>query len=188
MMSGNKTKIISSGFFEAVVEKYHLIIVIITAVSLTSLEKVIPDVIYRLYAYPAALIASAFLGSGVVFDNGEIFIPLSKYTIHVIPGCSAYGFSCLLSAIVAFYLLRVLKLRKALLFLLSAVPLIYILTIITNGFRIICAYCLNRVSGYFLPENFRAALHQGVGIILFFSVILFVSYIFERKLKHGQYR
>ena len=161
--------------------KNPMFMTIVLAVGLTLLEKVIPQIIYLIYAYPAAFLASLFLGSHpILTESREILIPLLNHSIHVIPACSAYGFFCLLYAMIISHLFHRFRKQKVILFSILAVPIVYGITIVTNGCLIICAYYVNEIGRHLLPSNFQAALHQGVGIILFLSVIMGMYLLLER--------
>lgn len=157
-----------------------MIIMIFIAIGMSCLEKFIPDVIYMMFAYPAAHLASIFFGSKPVLANSVIVIPMLNYSIEVIPACSAYGFFCLLYAMIVSYVFRKFKPRKACMFSLAAAPLAYLITVTTNSCRIICAYHVHELGKIVLPANFQAALHQGVGIIMFLSVMMGVYLLLEK--------
>ena len=158
--------------------------VILIAVGLDLIGKINPEVVYVLFAYPAAFLASLFLGSHLVFTQGQITIPLLNHSINVIPSCSGYGFFCLLYAMIATYIFRLSNKSKVILYSLVAIPIAYCLTIITNGCRIICAYQANEIAKFIFPSNFNAAIHQGVGIFLFLTVLMGISLVLERKFCH----
>lgn len=158
-----------------------MLITIVLAVGLTTFEKIIPQIIYLIYAYPAAFLASLFLGSHpILTETGEILIPLAGHSINVIPACSAYGFFCLLYAMVVSHSFHRFNKKKAVLFSILAVPIIFGITVLTNSSRIVSAYYVNEMGRILLPSNFQAALHQGVGIVLFLSVIMGMHLLLER--------
>jgi len=158
-----------------------MLVTIVLAVGLTSLEKIVPQIIYLICAYPAAFLASLFLGSRpIVTDAKEILIPLAGHSIHVIPACSAYGFFCLLYAMIVSHLFHHVQTKKAVQFSILAVPIVFGITVLTNSSRIVCAYYVNKMGKVLLPSNFQAALHQGVGIVLFLSVLMGMYLLLER--------
>ncbi len=152
--------------------------IIFVAVGLSFLEKLSPNAIYSLFAYPAAYGASLFFGSHPVLNaDGQIFIPLTHHAINVILACSGFGFFCLLSALIAVGMFQRLDRRKRLWAVIWAMPFAYSIAILTNGCRIVCAERVNVIGKFLLPANFQPALHQGVGIILFLTVLMAVSLI-----------
>ena len=116
----------------------------------------------------------------ILTETNRILIPLTSHSINVIPACSAYSFFCLLYAMVASHLFHRFRKQKAVLFSILVLPIVYGITIVTNGCRIICAYYVNEIGRHLLPSNFQAALHQGIGIILFLSVIMGMYLLLER--------
>ena len=161
--------------------KNPMLMIVVLAVGLTFVEKIIPQIIYLIYAYPAAFLASLFLGSHpILTETNRILIPLTSHSINVIPACSAYSFFCLLYAMVVSHLFHRFRKQKAVQFSILVLPIVYGITIVTNGCRIICAYYVNEIGRHLLPSNFQAALHQGVGIILFLSVIMGMYLLLER--------
>ncbi len=156
-------------------------IVLAIALIVASMEGMIADQIQYLYAYPSAYIASFFLGSSPILTEGrEVLIPMSNQFINVTSRCSAFGFSCLLYAILIINLLKIVSKNMILVGCVLAVPVTYLITIIVNGSRIICGYYFHIVGQMVLPLNFQAALHQGVGITIFLSTLILVTLIFER--------
>ena len=165
--------------------KSSIIVIIVLAVGFSCLEGLNPGTVYALYAYPAAFLASLFLGSHPVWTlDKEIWIPLIKNSIHVTPSCSAFGFFCLLNAMVVVHLFYRFNKQKAFLFTILAAPVVYGITIVTNGSRIICAYQANEIGKLLLPSNFQAALHLGVGITIFLSVLMAAHLWLERAVPY----
>lgn len=159
--------------------------IFLIALSLDCLGKIIPEAVYWVFAYPAACLAALFFGVGpVIIDRSEILIPLMRHPIHVIPACSAYGFFCLLSALILSYSGRasgvLWGLRIAAAFFAA-----YLITVGLNAVRIISAYQMHEVSLILLPQNFQAAVHQGVGVVIFLTGLLAVSFYLERNKVHG---
>lgn len=160
----------------------NTLIILLLAMALDLFGKIFPDFVYLVFAYPAAFLSSLFLGSQpVLIDSQEILIPL-KHPIHVIPSCSAYGFFCLLLAMTVTYAFRLKNKSEFLSCVITAIPITYSLTIIINGFRIICAYHVHEMTQMLLPTNFHAVIHLGVGILLFLPTLLGVSFFLERKM------
>lgn len=154
---------------------------IILALGLNLMEKVLPDAIYWLYAWPAAFLTSLFLGSHpLITGPQEITIPLARQSIHVIPSCSAYGFFCLLYAMSVVYLFRRFKPLKAAAGAFLILPLVYGLTVFTNSCRIVCAYYVSMAGRVLWPSSFQAAAHLGVGVAVFLSVLMGVYLFLER--------
>ena len=173
-----------------VLPKFNLkfsIIIIPFAIGLAAMEIIFPNSIYIIYAYPAAYIASLFMGvTPLLTDAGEIIIPMGHHFINVIPSCSGYGFSCLLYAICFLYILRIKKNNQRVIYLILTIPLVYMITIITNGCRIIAAYYVNEFSKSLLPSNFQSAVHLGVGVTIFLSVLITLTLILDRRIFHDR--
>lgn len=159
-------------------------VIVIGAIALSLLEKVIPQMIYLLYAYPSGYLAGLFMGQKVFISaGGEVLISLATHFIRITDNCAGYGFFCLLYAIIVWYVFRFFSPARGRAFFASllALPAVYIITIITNACRIISAHYINEVSLYVFPANFQAALHQGVGIALFLSVVMTICFFCERR-------
>lgn len=164
--------------------KLPIIPLILLTLSLWLLGKTIPAIIYNLFAYPAAFLASLFFGSTLLLTpEHKILIPLINQPIHVIGSCSAYEFFCLLYVISAWRIS--VHVLKPTVFLLLLVPVAYALTILTNACRIICAYQVYGITKLLLPSHFQGAVHQGVGIILFLLVLITTYSLLERIFHAG---
>lgn len=162
-------------------------IVLTIALAVASMEGMIAVQIQYLYAYPSAYIASLFLGAlPIITEGNEVLIPMSNQFINVTSKCSAFGFACLLSAILVINVMKLVPKSKILIGCILALPLAYLITIVANGSRIICAYYFHIVGRLILPLNFQSALHQGVGIAIFLSTLIVVTLIFERINYRGQ--
>lgn len=150
--------------------------ILLIALFLDWLGKVFPEAVYWVFAYPAAFLASVFLGSHpVVHNSREVLIPLVDHAIHVVPSCSGYGFFCLLTALIVSSLWYRRDNPALVLYSILAVPAAYAVTVVVNGFRIISAYQAHELSRVFLPANFQAAVHQGVGVVVFLTALMGVS-------------
>ncbi len=174
------------GLFIRVNQNSSLFLIIFVSLGFVALGKIMPDFIYILYAFPSSYIASLFIGQHpILTETNEILIPASKHFIEIIPNCSGYGFFCLLYAIFVSYIFRLFPKSKALIYAILIFPCAYVVSIITNGCRIICAYKANEAAKGLLPNNFQAGVHLGIGIALFLSVILVISLFFERRCSNG---
>ncbi|MBU0469257.1 MAG: hypothetical protein KKD07_06775 [Candidatus Omnitrophica bacterium] len=152
------------------------------AVTLYQVQTVFPVQLYRMFAYPSAWIASFFFGSSfVVGQDNMLVIPLSRNVINITSGCTGYGFFCILIAIYLHKTLKVVSRRKAVSLILLGVLFCYSVAIITNGFRIICAYRIDRICKVILPADYQLMVHHAVGIVVFLSTIMLLSFLFERK-------
>lgn len=162
--------------------------VILGALIVSGFEGAMAGAIQKLFAYPSACAASLFLGAAPLMTEGkEVFIPMADQMINVTSKCSAFGFFCLLSAVLLIKVLERLPKNRVLAGTLLAVPLAYGITLAANGVRIICAYYAFRIGQVVLPPNFQAALHQGVGITVFLSTLIAVTLILERDHPHEQH-
>ena len=175
--------------------KISILVFISLSNGIYLLGKVAPESIYKAYAFPSGYIASFFLGSPPVVDaRGELFIPLSGQFIHIIKSCSGFGFFCLFYAFVVSFFFRPLvypaikKPGVRLVVIILALPLVYAITVFTNASRIICAYHAGRIGRLIFPANFQAALHQGVGIAVFLTVLILTAIFLERMVKYEQCR
>lgn len=159
--------------------------IIFTALVCSGLEGMIIGPVQQLFAYPSAYVSSVFLGVSPVFTEGrEVLIPVSHQFINVTSKCSAFGFFCLLSAVLMIRMIPSLQKQKILTALVLSLPPAYLITVAANGVRIICAYYTYRIGRLILPPNFQPALHQGVGIAVFLSTLIAVTLILERIPRH----
>lgn len=157
------------------------IVVLAIALIVASFEEIIAGQVQILFVYPSAYIASFFLGSGPIMTvSNEVLIPMAGQFINVTSKCSAFGFACLLYAILMINLMNHSQRRGWLQGGLLALPVTVILTILVNGCRIICAFYLHKMGQLLLPLNFQAAIHQGVGIAIFLTTLILVTLFFER--------
>lgn len=159
------------------------------AIALNWMGDFCGDILYPIFALPAAQVAGFFFNSPPVFDEtGLIIIPLAASLIQVTPDCSGYGFFCLITAIfVIFY--RDIKWRIPLpgrisLTLLTA----YLITIITNGFRIVSGFKTHLIIMKFLPSSAQNLVHLVVGVTIFLTVLLFVYLVMAGKVYHDRTR
>lgn len=160
-----------------------------TAIVLNVIGDFCGNIIYPIFALPAAQFAGFFLNVAPAFDEkGFVVIPVVSSSIQVTPDCSGYGFFCLITAIfVVFY--RDIKwrislaLRFALIFLVA-----YLITIITNGFRIISGFKIHLIIMKFLPPSAQNIAHLVVGITIFFTVFLLVYLTMEREVYYDRAR
>lgn len=159
---------------------------IILAVGMSSIEKLFPTTAYNLFAYPAGFLISLFFSTPLAWNaNHELLIPLNQQTIHIVPSCSGYGFFCMLWAMCVWHLFRRFTVPKAFLYSMLVVPAAYALTIISNSCRMVSAYQAHQITKILLPDNFQAAIHQGIGILLFLSIIMATHLYLERKFHVG---
>lgn len=150
------------------------------AVSLNYSGDFFRDKLYFIFAAPAAWIAGLFFNvSPVINEQGFMVIPLVRSSIQVTPDCSAYGFFCIMTAIfILFY--QDIKCRMPMIGKVGAILLMaYVITIITNGFRIISGYEIHLIVGKTFLASARELVHFIVGITTFLTVILLVYLILE---------
>ncbi len=147
------------------------------------------SILYPVFALPAARFAGFFFNTIPVFnEKGLILIPFAHSSIQITPDCSGYSFFCVMTAIfVVFY--RDIKWRmpvigRAALILLVA----YVITIITNGFRIVSAYKIHLIVSKNLPASAQSLAHLVVGITIFLTVLLLVYLALERKVCYDRTR
>ena len=160
--------------------------IVLIALFLDCVGKVFPEVFYRIFAYPAAYLAAQFFGVQPVFiDRYEILIPLMHHPIHVIPACSAYGFFCLLTALMLSYSWRASGAWKVL-WSAAVIPAAFLITIVLNAVRMVSAYQAHEIASIVFPKNFQAAVHQGIGISIFLTALLGISFLLERKCRHDR--
>lgn len=163
------------------VQKIVSVTILGLAVTTASLEPFIALQLQDWYALPSARIAGLFLGMAPVMTaQGEVFIPLANQLINITSKCSAFGFSCLLFAILIINVLKMKSNTKKLIGCVLALPLAYVITIIANGSRIVCGYYAHKVGQMILPDNFQSTIHMGVGIAVFLSTLIGITLIFER--------
>lgn len=163
------------------------LIFIMLAVVVAGFEGAWTGPIQRLYASPSAYVSSFFLGvTPVMTKDNDVLLPLPGQRIKVTSQCSAFGFFCLLSALLLMKMPTIWPKKKILTGYVLALPLAYAITILANACRIICAYHIHQLGRMFLPDIFQAALHQGVGIAVFLSTLITVTLILERRTFRGQ--
>lgn len=155
--------------------------VILFAVLAAGMERFLYVPIQKYFSYPSALIASFFLGRSPVYAQAhEVFIPLSRQMINVTSKCSAFGFFCLLCAILIINIIKSFPLKKVFMGLFFVFPMAYGTTLLVNGCRIVSGYYASRIGKMILPGNFQGVIHMGVGITIFLSVLILITLIFER--------
>jgi exosortase/archaeosortase family protein len=141
-----------------------------------------PDFIYWLFAFPAARLTALFFGSSAFAGpDGDMIIPIADQCLRMVPGCSGFGFFCLLAGWVAVEYGR--KLRGILLLknLLAAFMLVYGVTIAANAIRMISAFYADQFCQMILPDNFRPAVHLWIGVGIFLSVLYGVVWCLQRE-------
>jgi exosortase K len=152
------------------------------AVILNFLGDLLGDKLYFVFAVPAARVAGLFFNVLPAIDEkGLIVIPLMHSSIQVTPDCSGYGFFCIMTAIfVVFY--QDIKWRIPTIGKVGATLLMaYVITIITNGFRIVSGYKIHLIVSRTLPASAQGLAHLVVGIAIFLTVFLLVYLALERK-------
>ncbi len=151
------------------------------AVTAASLESYIATPLQYGYAYPSAMIAGLFLGvSPILTDQHEVLMLMINQWINVTSKCSAFGFSCLLCAILVINILKFRDRMKMYMGLILVLPAAYLITIFVNGCRIVGGYYAYQIGGKILPSNFQSAIHLGVGITFFLSTLIGITLMFER--------
>lgn len=151
------------------------------AVTAASLEPYVSTPLQYVYAYPSAVVAGWFLGvSPVMTDQHEVLMSMVNQWINVTSKCSAFGFSCLLAAILVINILKFKHKTKRIVALCLVLPSAYTVTIVVNGCRIVCGYYAYQLGQMMLPVNFQPTIHLGVGITIFLSTLIGITLIFER--------
>lgn len=163
------------------------VIILAIALAVASLEEQIVGPIQSILAYPSAVIASLFLGAKpMITEAGDVVIPMSYQFINVTTKCSAFGFFCLLYAVLSINIVKLVRKNRMIWGFILALPITYLITLMANGCRIICAYYFHIMGQMILPMNFQATLHQGVGIAVFLSILIVVSLLCERMNGYGR--
>ena len=161
--------------------KVRNVIILAMALAVASLERMVAEQVQYILAYPSAYIASFFLGaSPIMTEASEVLIPMSNQFINVTSKCSAFGFFCLLYAILTINVSKLVRKDRIIWGFILALPVAYVITLMANGCRIICAYYSHIIGQMILPMNFQATLHQGVGIAIFLSTLVVISLTLER--------
>lgn len=161
----------------------------IVAISLNLAGGFLGSILYPIFALPAARFAGFFFNTVPVF-NGDRFvvIPLLHTSIQITRDCTGYSFFCLITAIFVFFY-RDIKWRMPLIWRVGLILLVsYIITIITNGFRIVSAYKIHLIVSKNLPASAQGLAHLVVGITTFLTVLLFVYLALERKVCYDRTR
>jgi exosortase K len=160
-----------------------------TAVVLNWSGDFFGSILYPVFALPAARFAGFFFNTVPVFnEKGLILIPFAHSSIQITPDCSGYSFFCVMTAIfVVFY--RDIKWRMPVIGRVGLLLLVaYVITIITNGFRIVSAYKIHLIVSKNLPASARSLAHLVVGITIFLTVLLLVYLALERKVCYDRTR
>ncbi len=150
---------------------------------------VLASFVYPVFALPAARCAGFFFNAAPFFDDqGSIVIPLADAVLEITPDCSAYGFFCLMTALLFVFFRRISRplnpLGKTILIPCAS----YLITVISNSFRIVSGYHLHALVAQFLPKAMRNIIHLGLGITVFLTVLFCVYLILERKECYGRSR
>ena len=181
MNNGLKTGILN--IMEVLKKNIGVFVFMGIAVLLFQLKDLFPEQLYKVFAYPAAFIVSFFFGSLPVMGKGYMLvIPLSRNVINITSGCTGYGFFCILTAVYMHKIFKVIPRQKTLLFALLGVPFCYFIAVIANGFRIICAYKIDRIGKVILPADYQLMIHQAVGVVVFLTTIMLLSFLFPSKI------
>jgi hypothetical protein len=149
-------------------------------------QRFFPDLIYRVFAFPAAWLTALFFGSPVLVDSaGEMVIPIADQCLRMVPGCSGFVFFCLMGGwVIGEYVLRWrgIELCGA---LSAALVVVYGLTIITNTIRMISAFYADQFCRMILPDNFCPVVHLGIGVLVFLSVLYSVVLFLQREKRYA---
>tara|TARA_Y100000031_G_C8056087_1_gene308419 strand:+ start:174 stop:710 length:537 start_codon:yes stop_codon:yes gene_type:complete len=159
-----------------------LLVAIFSASLLFSAERVVPSLIYRIFAYPAGGIVGFFLNAPTLTNSSNhLLIPTANKIIHITQSCSGFGFFCIVYSFLVFSTYKSTRLKSILTLSLLILPIAYILSIITNSFRIIAGYYADLIIVPQLAANFKASLHQGIGVFLFLTVLFLISLILKTR-------
>ncbi|MEI8011543.1 MAG: archaeosortase/exosortase family protein [Candidatus Omnitrophota bacterium] len=157
------------------------------AVTLNYLGNFFGDKFYFVFAGPAAWMAGCFFNALPVMDEkGLLVIPLMHSSIQVTPDCSGYGFFCMMTAMfVIFY--QDIKWRMPMVGkVLATLLMAYLITIVTNGFRIVSGYKIHLITLKILPVAAQGVIHLAVGITFFLTVFMIAYLVLERKAFHDR--
>ncbi len=188
-------KIMNKNFFSAVVTTcqnksfFPWLLAGGVAIILNWLGDFYGSILYSVFALPAARFAGFFFNTIPVFnEKGVLLIPLARSSIQITPDCSGYSFFCLMTAIfVVFY--RDIKWRMPVIERVGLILFVaYVITIITNGFRIVSAYKIHLIVSKNLPVSAQGLTHLVVGITIFLTVLLLVYLALERKVCYDRTR
>ncbi len=142
-------------------------------------------IFYSFFACPTAHLVGFFFGVDPRMNAENYYVlPLGAGLIQIVPACIGINFFALTVGVWLFYdydRLSWFMPRR----LLLGLGMGYLLTILANSLRIISLFYVESWLKPVLPSLYMGALHQGVGISVFLSLLIGYSIILERFRPHG---
>jgi exosortase/archaeosortase family protein len=136
------------------------------------------------FCLPSAVFASDTLGVPCLTDpDGRGYtIPVTPMPIHVVLECSAIRYFCIAAAILTGLCVERRRLGLALLMF----PAAYLLTIVANTSRIVCAWLAQRLAIGYLSAEGLSSVHMAVGAACFIIFLIVAYGLIERSLSYGR--
>ena len=140
-----------------------------------------PKEVLRVFAEPAGRLAAAFLNVAVDSSGDVIQLLHPQIDIAITDACSGYDFFCLIGALwVGWAAFSYRSRTSSYLWILLILPMAWIITLVGNVSRIVCATQVRLLTPESMGSSFDGVIHQSVGVIVFLSVLI----LFWKTLTH----
>ena len=132
-----------------------------------------PKEVLRVFAEPAGRLAAAFLNVAVDSSGDVIQLLHPQIDIAITDACSGYDFFCLIGALwVGWAAFSFRSRTSSYLWILLILPMAWIITLVGNVSRIVCATQVRLLTPESMGSSFDGVIHQSVGVIVFLSVLI----------------
>lgn len=131
---------------------------------------------------PITKIVSIFHGSEFIFENGLGFFS-TQLGITINKSCAGINFMLVVYSMLSFsYIHRCESLRRKVIYFIAIFPISYLMSLLTNSFRIIVSITMQRLS--FLDDwTSPEVIHNLTGMFIFICFLFLLNYVFSTILK-----
>ncbi|MDF1851037.1 MAG: archaeosortase/exosortase family protein [Verrucomicrobiales bacterium] len=132
-----------------------------------------PEEVLRVFAEPAGHLAAVFLNVPVDSSGEVIQLLHPQIDVAITDACSGFDFFCLIGALwVGWVVFSFRSATNSYLWILLILPMAWIITLVGNVSRIVCATQARLLTPESMGASFDGVIHQSVGVIVFLSVLI----------------
>lgn len=132
-----------------------------------------PGGVIRFFAEPAGYVAALFLGAPVDASSGTVQLLHPRIDIAITDACSGFDFFSLVLALWVGWMVYCFQgSMRRYLWLFMVLPSAWLITLLGNVSRIVCATHARLLTPPSLSSSFDGIIHQSVGVVVFLSVLI----------------